>query len=66
MSSQVALNSFPEDLDVVGDAQVPVVELELHVDDVSYALVHYLNHLEIVPNASPDRYPVGHPGQIHR
>jgi hypothetical protein len=42
-----------------------IIKFNLHVDDVGHALVRHLNHLQFVPDASPDRDPIGDPGHVH-
>ena len=52
-------------MDAVGYAQMAIVELDLHVDDVRDASLSHLDHLQFVPDTSPNRNAVSHPGHVH-
>ena len=62
---KIVFSGVPEDLNVVGHSQVPVIEFDLHIDDVGNALIHNFDHLEVIPNTSPNRNAVGDPRHVH-
>src|SRR5215468_1858279 len=49
----------------MGYAKVAIVELNLHVDDMRDASLRNFDHLKFVPDTSPNRNAVGHPGHVH-
>ena len=62
---KVVVSGIPENMDAVGYAQMAIVELDLHVDDVRDASLSHLDHLQFVPDTSPNRNAVSHPGHVH-
>jgi hypothetical protein len=62
---EIVVGGIPENINVVGDAEVAIVEFNLHVDDVSHAFIRDFDHLDFVPDTSSNRNAVGDPGHIH-
>jgi hypothetical protein len=62
---EIVVSRIPQDADAVGHAEVAIVELNLHVNDVGYTLVHHFDHLHFIPDAPTDRKTIGNPRHIH-
>src|SRR5579884_1811376 len=62
---KIVFCGVPEYVDAIRNAEVTVVKLDLHVDDVGYALVRHLHHFQFVPDTSANRDAVGHPRHVH-
>src|SRR6185312_16052695 len=62
---EIVVGGIPQHADAVGHAEVAIVELNLHVDDVGYALVHHFDHFHFVPDAPTDRNTIGDPRHVH-
>src|SRR5229473_7165179 len=65
LGSEIIVHRIPANGNPVRLRQRPVVELDLHVDDVRDSRARHRRHVLRVPNPAPNCDPVGHPRYIH-
>src|SRR5689334_18008831 len=62
---KIVLGRVPENANAIRHAEMAIVELNLHVDDMGYALIRHLHHFRLGPDTSPNRNAVSHPRHVH-